>query len=115
MKKYLFWLAFSACVMLGLPWLAVTFAKGSAGMAVCFFLFFAINPAFFAVLGAFAGIHSKTLWSLPILSARRFLAGVWIFFAPGETAFYLYASAYLILGLVAMGIAAWIKKRSARG
>ena len=33
----------SLFVMWGLPWLAVTFA-GDAGMAVCFVLFFAINP-----------------------------------------------------------------------
>ena len=30
--------------MLVFPWLAVTFVKSDGGMAVCFILFFALNP-----------------------------------------------------------------------
>jgi len=36
------------------PWLAVTFV-GSAGMTVCFILFFAINPVFSVICGVAAG------------------------------------------------------------
>ena len=38
--------------MLMFPWLAVAFVKGDAGMAVCFLLFFAVNPLY-SVLIAF--------------------------------------------------------------
>ncbi len=38
--------------MLALPWLAVTFVKGDAGMAVCFLLFFAIDPLYSVAIGA---------------------------------------------------------------
>ena len=43
-QSIILWLAVSAAVMLALPWIAVTFVKGDAGMAVCFLLFFAVNP-----------------------------------------------------------------------
>ncbi len=39
-KNMIIWFAVSAVLMLALPWLAVTFVKGDAGMAVCFLLFF---------------------------------------------------------------------------
>ena len=38
-KNIILWMAASAVVMLAFPWLAVTFVKGDAGMAVCFLLF----------------------------------------------------------------------------
>ena len=95
--------------MIGLPWLTVTFA-GSAGMAICFLLFFALNPAYAAVCGAYAGKNIKRLWALPILTAILFLAGVWMFFEMGETAFLLYFCCYLIIGIIAMLISAIINK-----
>ena len=108
-KNIILWLAVSAVVMLMFPWLAVTFVKGDAGMAVCFLLFFAINPIYFVVTGIFAG---KDLWSLPVISVALFLIGAWIFFDMGETAFVLYAVVYLVLGIVAMLISMFIGKRA---
>ena len=61
MKKLIAWAISAVILMIGFPWLAVTFA-GSAGMAICFILFFAINPLYSAVCGAFSA--SK----VPILS-----------------------------------------------
>ena len=101
MKKLLLWTALAALLTIGCPWLAVSFA-GTAGMAVCFLLFFAVNPVFSAVCGIFAGRSIKQLWSLPLIVATLFLAGVWLFFEMGEPAFLLYASAYLVIGLIAM-------------
>ena len=75
-KNIILWLAASAVVMLAFPWLAVTFVKGDAGMAVCF------------------------------------LIGTWIFFDMGETAFILYAAAYLALGIAAMLISVFIRKKT---
>ena len=105
-KNIILWLAVSAVVMLALPWLAVTFVKGDAGMAACFVLFFALNPLYSVILGVFAGKDVKHLWSLPIVSAALFLIGTWIFFDMGEMAFILYAVVYLVLGIVSR----WNKK-----
>ena len=110
MKKLLTWTLLAIFLMIGCPWLAVEFA-GSAGMAVCFILFFAVNPLFSAVCGVFAGRNIKQLWSLPIITAVLFLAGVWLFFEMGEPAFLLYCGCYLIIGMIAMLISNFVSKR----
>ena len=88
MKPLIFWSILAMLLMIGCPWLAATFA-GSAGMAVCLLLFFGVNPIFSAVCGVFAGKDIKRLWPLPIVVAGLFLAGAWLFFAMGETAFFV--------------------------
>ncbi len=113
-KSIILWMAASAVVMLALPWIAVTFVKGDAGMAACFVLFFALNPLYSVILGVFAGKDVKHLWSLPIVSAALFLIGTWIFFDMGEMAFILYAVVYLVLGIVAMLISMIIRKKVQR-
>ena len=110
MKKLLTWTLLAIILMIGCPWLAVEFA-GSAGMAVCFILFFAVNPLFSAVCGVFAGKDIKRLWALPIITAGLFLAGTWLFFEMKETAFLLYCCCYLIIGVIAMSISALVNKR----
>ena len=111
-KEIILWVAASMAVMLALPWLAVTFVKGDAGMAVCFLLFFAVNPLYSVIIGVFAGKDVKHLWSLSIVSAGLFLTGTWIFFDMGETAFVLYAVVYLALGIAAMLISMVIRKKT---
>ena len=101
-KNIILWMAASAVVMLAFPWLAATFIKGDAGMAVCFLLFFAVNPLYSVLAGAFAGKDIRRLWSLPVISSALFLIGTWIFFDMGESAFILYAAVYLVLGIAAM-------------
>lgn len=93
-----------AAVMLLLPWMAVHFVKGDAGVAVCFLLFFGVNPLFSLAMGVFAGKGRKKRWSLPLVTAALFVAGAWIMFSPYEPAFLLYAAGYLILGLISMGV-----------
>ena len=110
MKKLAGWTAAAAVLMVGLPWLAVAFA-GDAGMAVCFLLFFAVNPVFSAACGVAAGKNIKQLWALPVIAAGLFLAGVWIFFEMGEPAFLMYAGCYLLIGLAVMLICALVKKK----
>jgi len=109
MKKLITWTIFTVLLMIGCPWLAVTFA-GTNGMAICFLLFFAVNPIFAAVCGVFAGTNIKQLWPLPIIAAVLFLAGVWLFFEMGEPAFLLYAGGYLMIGIVTMLISTTINK-----
>ena len=101
-KEWIGWLIGSAAVMLLLPWAAVAFAKSDAGMAVTLLLFFAVDPVYSFILGIFAGKHMKEMWSLPVISATLFLLGTWIFFAPGEGAFVIYAGGYLVIGAVSM-------------
>lgn len=110
-KTFIQWLIISAIIMLMLPWLAVTFVKSDAGMAVCFMLFFAVNPVYFVVIGVFAGKDMKHLWSLPVVSAILFLIGTGVFFDMGETAFILYAMIYLILGVLSMLLSMLISKK----
>ena len=111
-QNIIFWSVSSVAVMLALPWLAVTFVKGDAGMAACFLLFFAVNPVYSVIIGAYAGKDIRHLWSLPVISATLFLTGTWIFFDMGETAFILYAAVYLALGIAAMLISMFIRKKT---
>lgn len=111
-KNIIVWVAVSAVVMLVFPWIAATFVKGDAGMAVCFLLFFAVNPLYSVLIGAFAGKGIRHLWSLPVISAVLFLIGTWIFFDMGEPAFILYAAVYLVLGIAAMLISMLIRKKT---
>ena len=110
MKKLLTWALFAIILMIGCPWIAVKFA-GSAGMAVCFILFFAVNPLFSVACGVFAGRDIKQLWSLPIITAGLFLAGTWLFFEMKETAFLIYCGCYLIIGVIAMLVSVLVNKR----
>lgn len=107
-RNVILWLAVSAVIMLALPWLAVTFIKGDAGMAACFILFYAVNPIYSIVIGASAGREIKHLFSLPLISSLMYLLGVWMFFDLGESAFIMYAVIYLILGMLAMLVSMFI-------
>ena len=113
-RSVILWLAVSAVIMLALPWLAVTFVKGDAGMAVCFMLFYAVNPIYSIVIGAFAGREIKHLFGLPLISSIMYLFGVWMFFDLGESAFIMYAVIYLILGMLAMLVSMFIVRMKPR-
>ncbi len=111
-KNIILWSTASAVVILALPWLVVSFVKSDAGMAICFLMFFVVNPLYAAILGFFVGEDVKHLWHLPIVSAALFLIGTWIFFDMGEMAFILYAIVYLALGIAVMLISMFIRKRT---
>lgn len=109
MKRILRWTLGALALMVGCPWLAVTFA-GSAGMAVCFILFYALNPIFSLLCGLAAGKALKKLWFLPLVTAGLFLLGAWIFFSPLDSAFLLYAAIYLGIGLAAMTLRGLLRR-----
>lgn len=92
------WTVAAVILFVGLPWLIVTLIHSDAAMAACFLLFFAIDPVFAIAAGMFAGKDPRRLWFLPILTPLLFLAGTWLCFDPGETAFVTYALMYLLLG-----------------
>lgn len=112
MKRMIFWFIASAIVLLGLPWLTVTFVKGDSAMAVCFLLFYAVNPVYAVFAGVHAGRQIKSLWWLPMLISAFFLIGTWLMFSMGENVFILYALIYLILGITAMMLSLLIGNRT---
>ncbi len=109
-KKNLVCALVSLAVMIFLPWCAVTFGKGDGGMALCFILFFAVDPILSLWVGAFAGKNVEAFWFQPSLCALWFLLGTWLLFDMGEPAFALYAGIYLLLGNLAMAIS-WLASR----
>lgn len=111
MKKFLPWILASGGIMLGLPCLAVTFLEDDSGMATCLILLFALNPIYAICAGVYAGKDIKKLWASPILTVLFFLAGTWLFLDIGEKAFLLYALVYLFLGILAMLISMFLKKK----
>lgn len=111
MKKKLWcWNAASVVLMVLLPWLTVHLVRGDAGMAVCFLLFFSVNPVYALAAGWAAGKQVRVLWSLPVVTAALFLAGAWLVFDMGERAFLMYAGVYLLLGLAAMLVSSWVNR-----
>ena len=110
-KRNIIPLLIAALVALLLPWLAVTLVKGDGGMAICFLLFFAVNPITAILLGIFSGGNIRAAWFCPLLFAALFLLGAWVIFDMAEIAFALYAAVYLLLGCAAMLAAWWIARR----
>lgn len=112
MKKiYVIWLVALAVIMFFLPWLADAFVSGNDALGVIFLLFFAVNPLCAAVTGAVSGTNVRAFWSMPLICAVMYLAAMWIFFEPGNTAFLLYAAAYLVIGGVFMAISWFITRK----
>ena len=103
----------TAAVMLGLPWLSVRLIQGMEALAVCMMLFFCVDPLCAVFTGVTAGKHLRKLWWIPAVNALAFLAGTWICFEPGETAFLMYAAVYLALGTFAMLVSTWVHAKSA--
>ena len=96
-------------IMLLVPHLA-SVAMGENGMAVCFLLFFAVDPLFALVSGILSGRDARRLWALVPAVPVTFLIGIFINFGFGEPLFLLYAAIYLAIGLVAMSFTMLIKK-----
>ncbi|MBO5256944.1 MAG: hypothetical protein J6C42_05530 [Clostridia bacterium] len=97
-------------VMLVLPWLTVRLIQSGMAMTICLLLFFCVDPLCAVFTGVTAGKHLRGMWWIPAVNAAAFLAGTWICFEPGETAFLLYAAVYFVLGIAAMILSAWIHK-----
>lgn len=111
MKTVWKWLLWAVFVMVGLPFLAVELVPGDAGMAVCFVLFFAVNPLFSIWAGWGSGGDGRAAFWVPMAVAGLFLVGVWAFFDLGETAFLRYAAGYLCLGWIGMGAGRLLGKK----
>ena len=101
LKKAILAVATLLVSMLILPVLVIQFAPADAGMALCFILFFALDPVVVIGLGILSGTELKMLWWIPLVAALAFplLFAV----AIGELVFelFLYSALYLCVGLLA--------------
>ena len=109
-NNLLTWLILTANVMLVFPWLTYTFIKGDTGMAVCFVLFFVIDPLFSIICGVFASRKPKKLWVCPLMTGILFILGCWLAYEMGEGAFVVYGIGYCAIGAAAMGISVLFSK-----
>ena len=110
-RKPLFWLILSAGVTLLLPWLVVTLVRSDAAMTAVLLLFFAVNPGCSIAAGYYSGKKLRRLWWVPGAFAGLFLAGAWLFFEWGDSAFWTYAGIYFALGMEAMLVSRLITVR----
>ena len=97
-------------VMFVIPFITVKVVRSDAGMAVCFILFYAVDPILSAAVGWLSGKNIKKLWFMPIVNAAAFLISTWILFEMGEIAFVIYSGMYLAVGAVFMLISQALKK-----
>lgn len=111
-KVIISWSAATLAVMLVLPFGVARLATANSGMALCMIVFFIVNPVYSAILGFRCGRNIRQMWHLPVLSSVAFLAGTWLFFDIKELLFIVYASVYLILGCIAMGISNYLNNES---
>ena len=115
MKKPILWILIALLLMVVLPGTVTMFCH-SAGMMICLFLLYCINPLFCIFCGVFAGKREKVLWYLPFITVLMFLSGANLFFEWGESAFLIYAAFYLVVGLISMlvGSIVWKNKCTQR-
>ncbi len=86
----------------------------NAAMLVCMVLLFALNPLCALYSGAIAGSRVKVLWLLPLLTDGLFLLGAGWLLSMDAMGLWLYGVAYLMIGLIAMFISAFIHNRKAK-
>ena len=101
----------SAAVMLGLPWLAITFVPADSGMAALLLIFFIINPAAAAASGIFAGENISSSWFQPLLLTGLFISGSLIFLDMKSQDFMFYGILYLVIGYIFMAVTAFKGKK----
>ena len=89
-------------VMFILPLIAVRIVSSDAGMALCFILFFAVNPLMVIALSVMAGTDIRKLWWMPFLAAVVFPVFFGIVVMELVMDLFVYSALYLAVGLLAM-------------
>lgn len=89
-------------VMFILPLLVVHIVSSDAGMALCFILFFAVNPLMVIALSVMAGTELRKLWWSPLLAAVLFPVFFGIVVRELVKDLFIYSALYLAVGLLAM-------------
>ena len=96
-KPAFLWTAASLLLFLLIPWLTCLVIHSDAAMAVCFILWYAIDPVFAIAAGMFAGKRPRELWFLPLLIPTLFVLASWTCFEWADPAYFTYALFYLAL------------------
>ncbi len=103
-------------VMLIAPLVIVNFAPADAGMALCFILFFVIDPLVVMALSILAGTAPRKLWWIPILCAIAFPLFFSLAVQEWVLDLFVYSVLYLGVGALAMLGTHWgIKIRKKKG
>lgn len=111
LRTIILWFAVTVAVMCVLPFAVARLASECSGMALCMMLFYIVNPIYSAVLGQRCGRNVRSMWYLPLILSIAFLAGTWLFFDIREVWFIIYATIYLAIGWMAMGIGKYLNQR----
>lgn len=114
-KRNVLYAFISAGIMILFPLCAVKLVNGDAGMAICFILFFAVNPIAAVFIGIAAGRNIRGHWFQPLLLSVLFILGTWVLFDMGERAFLIYGAAYLVIGYIAALLTALLMKKKSKG
>ena len=101
-KKILIFLAALIVCMLLIPVSVINIAPEDAGMALCFLLFFALNPLFVIAFGIVAGTELRKLWWFPIAASAVFPLFFWIAVGGVVWELWIYSVLYFCVGVLAM-------------
>lgn len=84
----------------GLPWLAIQ--TGPVGIDLIFICLYILNPLLALIIGFIAGTELRKLWWLPFAVAAAFPLLLGISLSEIVVELYVYAAAYLLVGILAM-------------
>ena len=88
--------------MLVVPCLIVSLAPHNWGMALCFLMFFVIDPLVVITFGIMAGTDIKYLWFIPLIAALLFPPFFAIAIKEWVIELFVYAGFYLCIGVASM-------------
>ena len=92
------WSAAAFALFALIPWLVCFVIRSDAAMAICFILWYAIDPVFAIAAGMFAGRDPRRMWYVPLLIPALFILASWTCFEWGDPAYITYALMYLLMG-----------------
>lgn len=102
MRKILIVIITLLIIMLVLPVLIVKLAPSDAGMALCFILFFVVDPFTILALSIMAGTELRKLWWVPVAGAVAFPLFFGVAVQEVVIELFVYSIFYAIAGILAM-------------
>lgn len=111
-KAVLLWVLGLAVWMVAVPGAVAALADDTNFMPLILLVLFIGDPACFLVLGLYTGCGWRGRWWLVPAGIVMFLTGIWLFIAPFNMDFLVYAAAYAVTG--AIGTAAGMVYRKVK-
>lgn len=99
-KAVLLWVLGLAVWMIAVPGAVAALTDSANFMPVILLVLFIGDPACFLVMGVFTGCGWRERWWLIPAGIVMFLIGIWLFIAPFNMDFLVYAAAYAVIGAV---------------